>query len=175
MKKPYCLNWISIFVSCTRESVYLQLEYHNKTDLVPYFVRLGFVTAASVWFITIQALHGFSVKQYWTPLPFSRYPFKRVLICILNIPNAGHFVNFWYTYMNGFYFTAMTKICDLQTCMDCIDYLIKPLFLCIILNCFVLYSSNILESVLLSILLLLLILLLSWLLRYKMQISCGNW
>lgn len=51
-----------------------------------------------------------SVKQYFTSLkPSQDVCFWRVLICILNIPNAGHFVNFWYTYMNDFYFHCHDK------------------------------------------------------------------
>lgn len=35
--------------------------------------------------------------------------FQRVPICILNIPNAGHLGNFWYTYVNDFYFHCHDK------------------------------------------------------------------
>lgn len=59
-----------------------------------------------------------SVKQYFTSLkPSQDVCFWRVLICILNIPNAGHFVNFWYTYMNDFYFHCHDK--DLWSSLLC--------------------------------------------------------
>lgn len=58
------------------------------------------------------------VKQYFTSLkPFQDVRFSRVQLCILNIPNAGHFVNFWYTYMNDFYFHCHDK--DLWSYLLC--------------------------------------------------------
>ena len=63
-----------------------------------------------------------SVKQYFTSLkPSQDLCFRRVLICILNIPNAGHFVNFWYTYMNDFYFHCHDK--DLWSSLLCRLYI----------------------------------------------------
>ena len=41
--------------------------------------------------------------------PCQDWSFWRVLICILNIPNAGHFVNFWCMYINYFYFHCHDK------------------------------------------------------------------
>lgn len=59
-----------------------------------------------------------SVKQYFTSFkPCQDVRFWRVLICILNIPNAGHFVNFWYTYTNDFYFHCHDK--DLWSSLLC--------------------------------------------------------
>lgn len=49
--------------------------------------------------------------------PSQNVCFRRVLICILNIPNAGHFVNLWYTYMNDFYFHCHDK--DLWSSLLC--------------------------------------------------------
>ncbi len=54
--------------------------------------------------------HGFQWSNISHLLkPCQNVRFWRVLICILNIPNAGHFVNFWYTYMNDFYFHCHDK------------------------------------------------------------------
>lgn len=83
-----------------------------------------------------------SVKQYFTSLkPSQDVCFWRVLICILNIPNAGHFVNFWYTYMNDFYFHCHDK--DLWSSLLCrlywwwkMSHIFLFLFLCIILQLF---------------------------------------
>lgn len=77
---------------------------------------------APVTFMAMRAVHvsllWLLVKQYFTSLkPSQDVCFWRVLICILNIPNAGHFVNFWYTYMNDFYFHCHDR--DLWSSLLC--------------------------------------------------------
>lgn len=78
------------------------------------------------------------MKQYFTSLkPSQDVCFWRVLICILNIPNAGHFVNFWYTYMTDyFYFHCHDK--DLWSSLQILLLINEPhfIFLCVIMQLF---------------------------------------
>lgn len=119
-----------------------------------------------------------SVKQYFTSLkPSQDVCFWRVLICILNIPNAGHFVNFWYTYMNDFYFHCHDK--DLWSSLLCrlywwwkMSHIFLFLFLCIILQLFLCC----IPPTQCKVLLLLYYYYYRWVdcLETKMQISYGN-
>lgn len=94
--------------------------YHNRTlDVLragePHFT---FLLQSSPCTLYMYPPLWLSVKQYFTSFkPCQDVRFWRVLICILNIPNAGHFVNFWYTYMNDFYFHCHDK--DLWSSLLC--------------------------------------------------------
>lgn len=98
----------------------------NLSQFYKYLIIIFFILFYISWFIFFGESHipttfvtfhtvsvsafWLSVKQYFTsPKPSQDVRFWRVLICILNIPNAGHFVNFWYTYMNDFYFHCHDK------------------------------------------------------------------
>lgn len=94
---PFLLRWHPVYCYQTSISNF----FKSNSSLSHHLPRHPYCKCVPLWL---------SVKQYFTSIkPSQDICFWRVLICILNIPNAGHLVNFWYTYMNDFYFHCHDK------------------------------------------------------------------
>lgn len=160
--------------SCTWDLCWFMSTFYGYHIRICFctFIRSAsftFPSLSSPFILYISPCYGFQWSNIYSK-PSQDLCFWRILICILNIPNAGHFVNFWYTYVNDFYFHCHVR--DLWSSLLCRFYWkLKTshiVFLCMILQLLFDFNTYSVKFVML------LLLLLSWLLGNKMQISYGN-
>lgn len=113
--KPICCQ---LYPGCVHSWLdfvhFLTMDINFFLPFIMHHIPIRFMTILTCISVTAfgEAIFHISLSK-----PSQDVCFWRVLICILNIPNAGHLVNFWYTYMNDFYFHCHDK--DLWSSLLC--------------------------------------------------------
>lgn len=118
---------------------FLTMDINFCIPFITHHISITFITICTCFPIMAFSEAIFHISS---SKPSQDLCFWRVLICILNIPNAGHLVNFWYTYMNDFYFHCHDKdlwsslLCRLYRWWKKMSHIFFFFSLCIILQLF---------------------------------------